>query len=46
MNARRQFSDDDVDKISERVRYYIRKGFQAVYAIERAVTDFKKGDKP
>jgi hypothetical protein len=42
VNARRQYTDDDVEWISERVRYYIRKGFQAVYAIDRAKTDFQK----
>jgi hypothetical protein len=36
------FSDKDVDWMSERVRFYIRRGSLAVYAIEHAVVDFRK----
>lgn len=41
--ARRpQFSDRDIDWMSERVRFYIRRGSFAAYAIEHAVDDFRK----
>lgn len=35
-------TNKEVAWCSERVRYYIRQGFQAVYAIERAVVDLRK----
>lgn len=38
----RIFSDADIDWCTERVRYYIRRGNLAVYALERAVADFRR----
>lgn len=38
----KQFSDEDIKWMSERVRYYIRKGIQTVCAIDRAVADLRK----
>jgi hypothetical protein len=37
-----QWSDQDVAWCSERVRYYIRRGHLVVYALERAVADFRR----
>lgn len=36
------YSDEDIAWMSERVRYYIRKGLQTVCAIDRAKADFRK----
>jgi hypothetical protein len=41
----RQYSDDDIAWLTDRVRYYIRKGFLTVYALDRAVTDFRKREQ-
>jgi hypothetical protein len=38
----RQYSDEDIVWLTERVRYYLRKGIQTVYAIDRAKADFRK----
>lgn len=38
----KKFSDDDITWMTERVRYYIRKGIHTIYAIDRAKADFRK----
>lgn len=40
--AQPNYSDKDIDWMSERVRHYVRQGSQVVYAIDRAKTDFRK----
>jgi hypothetical protein len=42
MATKREYTDKEINWMSERVRFYIRQGNQAIYAIERAKADFRK----
>jgi len=39
---KRDYTDEEIEWMSERVRYYIRKGIQTVYALDRAKADLQK----